>query len=1234
MRIKRIEAVGFKSFSDRAVFDINEPITGVVGPNGCGKSNVVDAIRWCMGEQSAKHLRGMAMEDVIFSGSETRGPAGMAEVSLTFDEVDFSPQATVASVVYDQDLDSIDVETDAEDTTDITSDEILDDADSFKPMTVDFSHYDEVTITRRMFRDGGSSYFINKIPCRLRDVTEFFLGTGTGTKAYSIIEQGRIGMIVSSRPQDRRLLIEEAAGVTKFRSKKKAAERKLLNTKKNLDRVRDITIELAKQTEQLRKQSEKAQQFREYKTEMKDLDLWESSHKYFVVQQKTEAVEVKQRENAEKTHSVRAELTTKEATIASGRTEMTLEERRLNKLQEANYELTNRINLSEGKIVHHTKEIEDLFVRISNETKEQERVVEQKNKTLTQLANVYEQIKEIETKTIEHKNIINQYEEALLKEVRHFENSKESLEDKRQKTEQARTLLTQADIHQKSNILRNKEFEQHSQRLVEDRKRLIEAKDCLDIVLDEQKTNVALLKQTKLDLNVQQEDMKHKISERNVQILELETKRERLSEESRKQESRLTVLNEIQEKHEDLEHGTRTIMNDVEGESTLQGIEKLLIDSITVSSELEQSVEAVLGKVLSSVIVDSYQAGTDAIAFLKEKSAGRSFFVPRNLKRKSSSMISKQGIQGNLVEFITCDDEIRPIVKSLFADCWLVDTIDCALACRSDGVNAVFVTKDGDVLETNGVLSGGSNNKTSILAQKREIRTLTETTTSLKKELFVLEEKLFVAKEGYVNMTTIVDKLHMDVRTSDVDIHGLEQDLLRKHNELEGMKDRKIRLDKEIDEIQKNIQDIADDNTKTEEIYVSSEKTLKDFHDAIDTMSTTLNQAETSMNDRKKRLEEGRVHYAGIAAKKESLEQQHAQLDELSQSITIQEEALSSSIKKYKERNNIVRNESETLNLDLKTMKEKITNDTQVFNEARSRYDELRESMHSQESIVYDLRKEIESLMSVASQTELKLQEYRSKNQQLIEGIYERYELNLIEHVEVFHQRGSITDADKKRLKQVKGIVSKMQGTVNLTAIEDYNEVSSRYEFLIGQRDDLHKAVHQLEQAIDKVNKSSRILFQEAFDSINKQFQLLFPRLFSGGRASLVLNVDDNKDLSEAGVEIMAHPPGKKNTTVEQLSGGEKALTAVALVFSIFLFKPSPFCLLDEVDAPLDDANVDRYNDMIMEMTDRSQFIIITHNKRSMTIVDKLYGVTMQEPGVSKLVSVDLAKANSKGFAA
>ena len=300
MRIKRIEAVGFKSFSDRAVFDITDPITGVVGPNGCGKSNVVDAIRWCMGEQSAKHLRGTAMEDVIFSGSETRGPAGMAEVSLTFDEVDFSPQATVASVVYDQDLDSIDVETDAEDTTDITSDEILDDADSFKPMTVDFSHYDEVTITRRMFRDGGSSYFINKIPCRLRDVTEFFLGTGTGTKAYSIIEQGRIGMIVSSRPQDRRLLIEEAAGVTKFRSKKKAAERKLLNTKKNLDRVRDITIELAKQTEQLRKQSEKAQQFREYKTEMKDLDLWESSHKYFVVQQKIEVVEVKQRDTAEK----------------------------------------------------------------------------------------------------------------------------------------------------------------------------------------------------------------------------------------------------------------------------------------------------------------------------------------------------------------------------------------------------------------------------------------------------------------------------------------------------------------------------------------------------------------------------------------------------------------------------------------------------------------------------------------------------------------------------------------------------------------------------------------------------------------------------------------------------------------------------------------------------------------------------------------------------------------------
>ena len=293
-----------------------------------------------------------------------------------------------------------------------------------------------------------------------------------------------------------------------------------------------------------------------------------------------------------------------------------------------------------------------------------------------------------------------------------------------------------------------------------------------------------MLKQTKLDLNIQQEDMKHKISELNVQILELEAKRERLSEESRKQESRLTVLNEIQEKHEGLEHGTRAIMNDVEGESTLQGIEKLLVDSITVPFELEQSVEAVLGKVLSSVIVDSYQAGTDAIAFLKEQSAGRSFFVPRDLKRKSSSMISQQGVQGNLVEFITCDDEIRPIVKSLFADCWLVDTIDCALACRSEGVNAVFVTKDGDVLETNGVLSGGSSNQISILAQKREIRTLTETTTSLKKELSILEEKLFVAKEDYAKLTTIVDKLHMDVRTSDVDIHGLEQDLLRKQNKL------------------------------------------------------------------------------------------------------------------------------------------------------------------------------------------------------------------------------------------------------------------------------------------------------------------------------------------------------------------------------------------------------------------------------------------------------------------
>ncbi len=1185
MRFKTIEINGFKSFSEKTKIYFQPGITAIVGPNGCGKSNVSDAIRWVLGEQSAKQIRGERMEDVIFSGTKSRAPMGMAEVNLTVTDLNAG-------------------------------------------LSSEFAAFDEIQITRRYYRSGESEYLINRIPCRLSDIRELFMDTGMGAKAYSIIGQGNIAAVLNAKPTERRFLFEEAAGISKYKARKDEALRKLERTQENLSRVRDIVAEVTRQKNSLNRQAKKAERYKEYKDEIQGLDLHLSSLSFVALNGDWEAVEEQYQGSRNRETELTTQKDSKESRIEDLELEVLDREKQLDELHEeirgvdsmiAKKE--NRIEVLEGQIFH-------MNTLSEGATREIQRLDEEISTTEEGTVNLQAEFDRI-SETNEQREHNLQEKEAGLREKLAAQRELETQLD--------RSKGELADLMRQIGIQHNR-----TENMTRERDSLLELNAGFHINRSELLNR---LSQTEAQVKEKQEAlerMKAGTEERRADLaslrISLEQKEEAFSglmerisnvrEKMGHEGSRLATLVELQDSLEGYDEGVRTLIEEAKNDTSagsLPEFHSVVADIFETEPRYEVAIEAAISRQHQSLIVNSPEDSRNAIEHLRRHESGRGAFIPLHPKiteRTPFAAREGSGAIGEAINLVRFDDRYRGVADHLLGDVVLVESLDQALALyHANGFRRTLVTLNGEVLEPSGTLEGGTwkKNTSGFIRRKREIRELRISMEVLEGQLQVLEQER--------------EQLY---RT----IARLKEELKEKSALLEAVDAQKVDLEKELafltheeENVRRMIETLAVEfENRSSEIHLLEESLAACRHETTE-METQVHDREgilsqwmeqiSSLRERveeKRRvITEGRIEIAAIKEKCTSLlshiesnKKNVANLKELIAARRREVEDAAAGVSRIEEEKSAAVTEIEGLISEKQEMNQRLSLAQDDF--------ENRRNLLSQEQAAFkQLRRESEELSRRINDLEVHRAEVTIKIDHLFARVEEKYALALKDIVADYAEKEIDPAAAKERLEELNGKIERM-GPVNIMAIEEYNALEERFQFLTTQEADLQEAVDSLMATIKKINRTSRKRFQEAFEAINEKFKAVFKELFRGGQAELKL--EEGADILEAGVEIVAQPPGKKLQHLSLLSGGEKALTAVALIFAGFLVKPSPFCLLDEVDAPLDDANVARYNDILRRMVKDTQFIVITHNKNTMEYSDALYGITMQEPGISKMVSV------------
>jgi chromosome segregation protein len=1192
MRIKKIEISGFKSFADREVIHVDDRVTSIIGPNGCGKSNVVDAMRWCLGEQRAKHLRGQGMADVIFAGCSTRGPGNSAEVTLTFENNGQVPAA--------------------------------------------YLNYAEIAVTRRLFRDGTSEYLINKVQCRLRDVQELMTGTGAGTRGYSIIEQGQVGRIVSSKPEERRYIIDEAAGITRFKAQKQAAEKKIEQTQANLLRVSDVLGELEGRLGNLRRQAQKAERYKRYRTELRDLDLWMASHRFLELDMTRRVLEVRRTDLAEQVDALRATLAAHDARSEAQRTELVQREQVLGAAQAAVFDLENRIKLAESEGQFRRREQETARQAVTQARAEAAAAERSLQALQAELQQVQAQLATLlESGDEGHAEVAarlaEQHDELTARlrgEAADLERARSQLARLHQR-EAAAAAQLQARAEGLSDLERRladlaQETELLTIQVERDRADLEVAEAAREAALD----RVAGLSERRTALDREKQTLRG-------QVKAAEQAHDAARVEMQKNRSRLQSLEEIQKRYRGSPSGVQVVLQHrekIEGGSVLG----ILADHIAVPARLEAAASSVFGDRLHGVVVDGVRAGASGVALLKAQKEGRTAFLPRDCRdmpdeagaegQGLGDLANRAGVVGRLSAMIEVAAELRPLARALLGETLVVETLPLALELWQEGYRGPLVTLEGDRVEPSGVVVGGSAQglDSALLQQKREIRELHETVTAREADVEAARAAMqaLVDRQGQLD----VEREYGEAELLESEKMKLQrvQEVQRLSREIQQIGQRVEGLRRERDKLQASLSTREEERARlTEELAKVREETPA-LQVQVDDASVRIEALREHQAPAAEMLTEAKVALARFQQQREALASAEARLQRQVDGEVARMSRLSQTMEQGEATITALQEAMAAAEAEREHQLVAHQAAAEALREAREAYDSVRMAADESELAVRNLRGSLDEQRERLSEVESALKELRMEGQHLVTDIRERFDAELELVLCDFHDR-PLAGADAiERQKELKRVLARM-GEVNLTAIEEFEEVSARVDYLSAQKRDLESAISQLQEAIDKINKTTRERFTETFKQISDMFQQVFPRLFNGGKAELKLT--DPSDMLGTGVEIAAQPPGKQVRSLELLSGGEKALTAVSLIFAIFLIKPSPFCLLDEVDAPLDEANVGRFGAMVAEMAQRTQFIIITHNKRTMEIADRLYGVTMETKGVSKLVSVNIKRA-------
>ncbi|MBX3231683.1 MAG: chromosome segregation protein SMC [Labilithrix sp.] len=1194
MKIKRLELQGFKSFVDRTVVSFEHEIMGIVGPNGCGKSNIVDAIRWCMGEQSAKHLRGRSMEDVIFNGSESRTPADFAEVTLTFEN------------------------------------------DDPGDMPLEYKDYAEIAVTRRLHRSGDSEYLINKTPVRLKDITDLFLGTGVGTKAYSIVEQGKIGLIVSAKPEDRRLLIEEAAGITKFKSRKKQAERKMELTQQNLLRVGDIIGELERSLGSLKRQAAKAERYIAYRGELEDLQLHDSAQKWLELRGwiMLESNEV-ERLGLE-ADEARNTLAAREGELDAARQDAHNAEEALEQANTAAFAADNEARAEEAAIERAKDRIDALRRRETQAEGELAEIAEQAGTLATERAAVDADIAILEEGETGVANAVAAEEEKLATLSTESEDAERVVVELRQVISQAREAIAASEAKLEGFDRRKEDLVHREERISGEREQREGSLLELEARMEQLWLAVEDLTSGKVTTEEDRAQMEVRLGELRHEIAESERLLDEAKAEASKKRSRLHALSEMHARNEGVGAGAKALI-----ETKSETLAGLLADRVEAPVELTPALAGLLGSHLEDVVVEDLERGVALLADLATKNKGRATIVARHpafVAGRSARLPGDgdgdgEGGEGalRLVDHLRYAPEDEALVRAVIGDTVVVADVDAALAFRAETrADVEVVTRDGTVFHADGRVSGGNGEAGAhMLDVRREMRELTD-------EVLRLEALVADRLAHHQTLRTQIGETQGALERARQQAHQDELALVHAEKDLKNAEAEAAQHTGRVAELAAELAELHAKIATADAERGEAQSALDQAREGLAGLETRIGEAETSATEWREQakaqqanLMERKVALAGarekLAASRTTLQrlaQSELALTERSQRLEAELfegarelGATAATLLKHKE-------QRETALAAAKAAQDMLT-------EARGTFERFRADLGEREAGLKDLRTRADETRAALGQHEMALRERELAMEHLLAGVREKFRgLDLARVVGDYHLRPPPDPESRARIAELSGLIDRM-GSVNLDATREYEEAEKRYAFYTTQKQDLDKALADLERAIQQMNRESKKMFTDTFTAVNERFQKLFPTMFRGGRAELRLT--NPEDMLETGIDIIAQPPGKKLASIELMSGGEKALTAVSLIFAIFSIRPSPFCILDEVDAPLDEANVGRYCEAIREMTDRSQFILITHIKKTMQMVDILHGVTMGEPGVSRLVSVKVSEAALAG---
>lgn len=1183
LQLKKVEIQGFKSFADKTEIEIKNGITAIVGPNGSGKSNISDAIRWVLGEQSVKNLRGSKMEDIIFAGTSKRKALGYSEVTITFDNKNGE-------------------------------------------IPIDYS---EVAVTRRMFRSGESEYYINKNSCRLKDIRELFMDTGVGKDGYSIIGQGRIDEILSNRPEDRRSIFEEAAGIVKYKSKKEEAERKLEKTEVNIIRIKDLVFELSNQLETLEVQSYKANCFTQLYNRLKELEI-----NLFIKDIRKINIQIEE---------INKENITLEEELAKKIGERQKIEDKFNLLKETIEDLESKIEECRSKnlgIINELDKNQNQHAIIGEKdrfyNKDLERLKEEKN-------NLNIRLNEIEITNIDlakEKGIAQEEYSKLLLEYKEktieLEKSLEILQDKEkyielQKNNIIKIYNTTSDKKSELNsiISFNENIEKRISQLSKEINNMETEKKSNISTHDELDNTEVELKERLLELKEKLEEVK-KLGSDNKEAYDLINKKiNNNNMEIQSKTSSLKLLKNMEEDYEGYYKGVKSLLKASKKDASLkQGLLGVVAELISVNEKFERAIDISLGSNAQNIITETEEDAKKIIEYLKHNKLGRVTFLPLNIIKGNTLDITSQDrnnfkIYGLGHELITFDKKFENIFKFLLGRTIIIENIDYGIKLANKYNHSYrIVTLEGEVLNPGGSMTGGSHggNGISIISRKSRIEKMIKDIEELSKTQDELEKERKIILEKSMDIDEKIIKFEESIKDIEYSIINVSNQKEKYISEVTRLEEIIKRSKKEIESLDVEIKDY--ESKKKELIFLLSQLDEESINqkEKIKNLTVDYNEEKLTREDNVKIVTDMKIKLNlldnKISSLNEKLNKSESEIENIITALKEKDELILSNRNNIEEiiENKVILNEKI---IDLKVMEESTKNELEELISDKSK---LMENFYSEQNRLKGINIGITDTEKIINSNEVKLARISVQIENYYKKLADDYELSYEEalayETEIRNTQEAIVEA--RRLK----VEIKELGTVNLSSIEEHKSLKERLDFILNQQRDLINAKEKLKEVIKDIEYKMRNQFLINFREININFQEIFKILFNGGQAELI--IEDDEDILNSGIEIKAQPPGKKLQSLTLLSGGEKSLTAVALLFAILKLKPSPFCILDEIDAALDEANISRYTNYLKTFCDDTQFVLITHRKTTMEIADILYGVAMEEEGISKLISVKL----------